>query len=266
MRSWVLKYVAVGGCSAILAVVGACSGSASVPSWNPGGDDGGGSSGSGGGSTSSGGAGSSGSNSSSGAASSNGGSGGGGNSSGSSGAGGSNSGSGGGSTSSSGSGGGSNSGSGSGGSSGGSTSSSGGGSGSSSGGSTDPLTAARQQCVQTINDYRATVNSAPLAENTAEESCVDGQAQADAKANTPHSAFGNCQEFAQDECPGWPGPPASIMGYMSQSCLDQMWAEGPPPQGQDNHWLNMENPQYTKVACGFYQDSQGSWWATQDFW
>ena len=262
MRSWVLKYVAVGGCSAILAVVGACSGSASVPSWNPGGDDGGGSSGSGGGSTSSGGAGSSGSNSSSGAASSNGGSGGGGNSSGSSGAGGSNSGS----TSSSGSGGGSNSGSGSGGSSGGSTSSSGGGSGSSSGGSTDPLTAARQQCVQTINDYRATVNSAPLAENTAEESCVDGQAQADAKANTPHSAFGNCQEFAQDECPGWPGPPASIMGYMSQSCLDQMWAEGPPPQGQDNHWLNMENPQYTKVACGFYQDSQGSWWATQDFW
>ena len=269
MRSWVLKYVAIGGCSAVLTVVGACSGSANVPTWNPGGDDGGSSSGSGGGSTSSGG----GSNSSGGAASSNGGSGGGGNSSsGSGGAGGSNSGSGGGSTSS-GSGGGSNSGSGGGSGSGsssgggsGSTSSSGGGSGSSSGGSTDPLTAARQQCVQTINDYRATVKSAPLAENTAEESCVDGQAKADAIANTPHSAFGNCQEFAQDECPGWPGPPASIMGYMSQSCLDQMWAEGPPPQGQDNHWLNMENPQYTKVACGFYQDSAGTWWATQDFW
>jgi hypothetical protein len=120
--------------------------------------------------------------------------------------------------------------------------------------------------VQTINNYRATVNSAPLTENTAEESCVDGQAQADAIADTPHSAFGHCQEFAQDECPGWPGPPASIMGYMSMSCLDAMWREGPPPQGQDNHWLNMENPQYTKVACGFYQDSQGTWWATQDFW
>jgi hypothetical protein len=112
--------------------------------------------------------------------------------------------------------------------------------------------------VQTINSYRATVG--------AEESCVDGQAKADAMSGTPHSAFGQCQEYAQDECPMWPGPPTSIMGYMTMSCLDQMWAEGPPPQGQDNHWLNMENPQYTQVACGFYQDSQGTWWATQNFW
>jgi hypothetical protein len=237
MGSWVLKCVAVGGCAAVLAIGGACSSSANVPNWPS--DDGGGSGGSGSGSggESSG----SGSGSGSGGASSNGGSGG--TSSGSSGGGGSNSGSG--STSSS----------------------SGGGSGSSSG-SSDPITAARQQCVKTINDYRATLNppSAPLAENTAEETCVDGQAQADATSGTPHSAFGNCQEYAQNECPGWPGPPAAIMGYMSMSCLDQMWAEGPPPQGQDNHWLNMENPQYTKVACGFYQDSQGTWWATQDFW
>jgi len=258
----------------ILAAAGACSGSANAPNWNPPGDDGGGS-GSGGGSTSSGSSGGAGSSgSSSGAASSNGGSGGG-NSSGSSGAGGSGStSSGSGGSTSSGSGGGSNSGSGGGsgssssgsGSGGGTSSSSGGGSGSSSGGSTDPLAAARQQCVQTINSYRATVSSAPLTENTAEESCVDGQAKADEMSMTPHSAFGQCQEFAQDECPGWPGPPASIMGYMTMSCLDQMWAEGPPPQGQDNHWLNMENPQYTKVACGFYQAPDGSWWATQDFW
>ena len=120
--------------------------------------------------------------------------------------------------------------------------------------------------MQTINSYRATVGSAALTENTAEESCVDGQAQADFTANMPHSAFGHCNEFAQDECPGWPGPPTAIMAFMMSSCLDQMWAEGPPPQGQDNHWLNMENPQYTQVACGFYQDPQGTWWATQDFW
>jgi hypothetical protein len=267
MRSFVLKYVAVGGCAAMLAVVGACGGSASVPTWNPTGDDGGGSSGSGGVSTSSGSSGVGSSGSSSGASSSNGGSGGG-NSSGSSGAGGSNSGSGGGSTSS-GSGSTSSSGSGSGSGSGGgsgSTSSSGGGSGSSSGGSTDPLAAARQACVDTINKYRATVNSAPLTENTPEESCVDGQAKADEMSMTAHSAFGMCQEFAQNECPGWPGPPTSIMAYMMSSCLDAMWAEGPPPQGQDNHWLNMENPQYTKVACGFFQAPDGSWWATQDFW
>jgi hypothetical protein len=110
------------------------------------------------------------------------------------------------------------------------------------------------------------VGSAPLTENSSQDSCIDGQAKADETAMTAHSAFGMCSEFAQNECPGWPGPPAAIMGYMSQSCLDQMWAEGPPPQGQDNHWLNMENPQYTKVACGFFQAPDGSWWATQDFW
>ncbi|HTQ47239.1 MAG TPA: CAP domain-containing protein [Polyangiaceae bacterium] len=143
-------------------------------------------------------------------------------------------------------------------------SSSGGGSGSggSSSGGSDPNAAARQQCVQIINMYRGTVNSAPLGENTGQESCVDSQATGDATSGTPHSAFGKCGESAQNECPMWPGPPSSIM----TNCLAQMWAEGPPPQGQDNHWLNMENPQYTQVACGFYQDTQGTWWATQDFW
>ncbi|HEX8792842.1 MAG TPA: CAP domain-containing protein [Polyangiaceae bacterium] len=257
MRSWVLKCVAVGGCAVVLAMSGACSTSATAP---PFGDDGG--SGDGSGSGSGGSSGTASSSGSSGGASSSGGSGGGTSSS----SGGSNSSSGGSNSSSgsnSGSGGGSNSGSGSSGS--GSTSSSGGSSGSSSGGG-DPLAAARQQCVQTINSYRATVGSAPLTENTSEESCVDGQAKADEMSMTPHSAFGMCQEFAQNECPGWPGPPTAIMAYMMMSCLDQMWAEGPPPQGQDNHWLNMENPQYTKVACGFFQAPDGSWWATQDFW
>ena len=141
-------------------------------------------------------------------------------------------------------------------------SSSGGGGGGSSSGGSDPLAEARQQCVQIINMYRGTVQSAPLGENTGQESCVDGEAQGDATSGTPHSAFGKCGESAQNECPMWPGPPSSIM----TNCLAQMWMEGPPPQGQDNHWLNMENPQYTQVACGFYQDSQGNWWATQDFW
>jgi hypothetical protein len=104
----------------------------------------------------------------------------------------------------------------------------------------------------------AALTQAPLAQ----EMCVDGQAQADYAANTPHSAFGECMEYAQDECPGWPGPPSSI----DTGCLAQMWAEGPPPAGTDNHWLNMSNAQYTTVACGFYQDPAGTWWATQDFW
>jgi hypothetical protein len=125
------------------------------------------------------------------------------------------------------------------------------------------LAAARAQCVQIINQDRATLSPAspPLTEDTAEEACVDGQAQADFTADTAHSAFGHCHESAQDECPGWPGPPSAIM----TKCLAQMWAEGPPAAGQDNHWLNMSNAKYTKVACGFYQTPSGSWWATQDF-
>jgi hypothetical protein len=129
----------------------------------------------------------------------------------------------------------------------------------------DPLSAARAQCVMLINMYRATLSppSPPLTEAPeSSETCVDGQAQADYTANTPHSAFTKCGEDAQDECPGWPGPPSAI----NTGCLAQMWAEGPPPPGQDNHWLNMENPQSTQVACGFYQDPDGTWWATQDFW
>ena len=119
------------------------------------------------------------------------------------------------------------------------------------------------QCVQIINQDRATLKVAALTQATlTQETCVDGQAQADYTANTPHSAFGKCMEYAQDECPGWPGPPSSI----DTGCLAQMWAEGPPPAGTDNHWLNMSNAQYTTVACGFYQDPAGSWWATQDFW
>jgi hypothetical protein len=127
----------------------------------------------------------------------------------------------------------------------------------------DALAAARAQCVQIINMDRATLSPASpaLVEDTAEEACVDGQAQADYQANTAHSAFGNCKESAQDECPNWPGPPSSIM----TKCLAQMWAEGPPAAGQDNHWLNMSNAKYKKVACGFYQTPAGKWWATQDF-
>jgi len=126
------------------------------------------------------------------------------------------------------------------------------------------VAAARQQCVKIINMYRATLSppSPPLSEDTADEPCVDTQAQADYTAMMPHSAFGKCYEGAQNECPGWPGPPSSIM----TNCLAQMWAEGPPPQGQVNHWYNMQNPQAARVACGFYQDPQGTWWATQDFW
>jgi uncharacterized protein YkwD len=45
-----------------------------------------------------------------------------------------------------------------------------------------------------------------------------------------------------------------------------MWAEGP---GADfnlhGHYINMSNPDFTKVACGFYETAQGDYWAVQNF-
>jgi hypothetical protein len=128
----------------------------------------------------------------------------------------------------------------------------------------DVLEAARQACVDKINADRATLNVAPLVRWTAEESCADGQAKSDSVSGTAHSAFGTCDEGAQDECPAWPSVD-SIAGGAS-SCLDQMWAEGP---GTDytmhGHYINMSNPQYTKVACGYYTTTRGKVWAAQDF-
>ena len=119
-----------------------------------------------------------------------------------------------------------------------------------------------QLCVDTINNYRASIGLPPYARWGANETCADGQAQADSKSGTPHSAFGTCGESAQNECPDWPGPPSTMI----TSCLAAMWAEGP---GSDfsthGHYVNMSSTQYTEVACGFYTLSDGHVWATQDF-
>ncbi len=115
----------------------------------------------------------------------------------------------------------------------------------------------QQQCVDIINNYRASVGRPPLARWTSAESCSDAEALSDGQSDTPHGAFGMCGEFAQNECPGWPGPESELI----VGCLDLMWDEGPG----GGHYDNMENPQYTEVACGFATMSDGSIWAVQNF-
>lgn len=125
----------------------------------------------------------------------------------------------------------------------------------------DPLEAARQLCVDTINMYRATLGLPPYQRWTDQETCSDAEAKSDGETNTPHGAFGMCGEFAQNECPGWPGPPEQSL----PGCLAQMWAEGP---GEDfnmhGHYINMSSEQYTRVACGF-AEVNGEWWMVQNF-
>ena len=119
----------------------------------------------------------------------------------------------------------------------------------------------RRRLVDTINQLRGTIGLAPYARWNA-ESCASRRAQADAASGTAHGAFGSCGESAQDECPGWPGPPETMIGQ----CLAQMWAEGP---GSDfsthGHYINMSSTSYTMAACGFFVLPDGSVWATQNF-
>jgi Cysteine-rich secretory protein family len=157
---------------------------------------------------------------------------------------------------------GSTSGAGTAGTAGGPTGSAGSSGGAGTSGASDPLNGARQACVDKINAFRATESKAPLARWTAEEACTDAAAKSDSQTGTAHGAFGTCMESAQDECPGWRSV-ASITE--SGGCLDKMWAEGPGTPYEDHgHYINMSNPKYTKVACGFYTTPDGKVWAVQN--
>lgn len=130
------------------------------------------------------------------------------------------------------------------------------------GGGGNPHEAAAKLCVDTINAYRNTL-SLPAYERWAEqEVCSNGEAESDSKSGEAHGAFGSCEESAQNECPGWPGPP----GDMIEDCLALMWAEGPGEDFQAHgHYINMSNPSYTQVSCGFFVTADGSVWAVQNF-
>jgi hypothetical protein len=135
------------------------------------------------------------------------------------------------------------------------------GNGSGSSGGSDPGTggdgSAEQACVDSINMYRQMLGAPAYTRWNAEESCADGEAKSDGSSGAAHGAFGMCMEFAQNECPGWPGP----AGTMITKCLGAMWMEGPG----GGHHDTMASKQFTQVACGFYTKADGSVWAVQNF-
>ena len=132
------------------------------------------------------------------------------------------------------------------------------------GSSSDPYTQARELCFAKTNAFRSQVGAPPLVPaEPGRQTCTDGEAASDAASGTAHGAFGSCGEFAQNECPGWPGPPDSMV----ESCLTMMFNEGP---GGDytahGHYINMTNTGYSQVSCGFHELPDGSVWMAQDFW
>jgi hypothetical protein len=130
------------------------------------------------------------------------------------------------------------------------------------GASTDAFAAVRAQCVDKINSYRATLGLPAYAAWPEQGTCSDGEATSDAQTGSAHGAFGKCTEMAQNECPGWPGPPETMI----DKCLEMMWAEGPGTDFTSHgHYLNMSSTKYSKVACGFFQTADGKWWSVQNF-
>ena len=144
----------------------------------------------------------------------------------------------------------------------------------------DMYAAERQACVDHINMYRATLMLAPLKRATPEqEKCSDDGAKQDADNNAPHSSARNCRPLSgQNTCPGYPVRGSGTITSTLKGCLDQMWAEGSPPQGvqaciqdstgcfQDHgHWINMSMESYGTVACGFYKMKNGAYWMNQNF-
>jgi hypothetical protein len=124
----------------------------------------------------------------------------------------------------------------------------------------DPYAEYRQQCVDRINEYRATEGLPPYERWKSGERCADSEARSDSQTGEPHGAFGRCDESAQNECPGWPSVESTLT-----SCLQMMWDEGPgEPWIDHGHYYNMSSTDFNEVACGWHEGSDGVW-AVQNF-
>jgi hypothetical protein len=132
----------------------------------------------------------------------------------------------------------------------------------------DPLEGsgdAYADCVTRINQLRWECQCLPPLQRWNEaEGCADQHSQYDS-ARSAHSGFRNeiCSPsgWAQNECPGWSSTEHVITG-----CLQSMWDEGPgEPYSEHGHYINMTNPSYSMVACGFYETPDGRFWSVQNF-
>jgi len=161
----------------------------------------------------------------------------------------------------------------------------------------EELATLRQVCVDEINMYRATLSLPPMDRATPEqELCSDQGAKKDGDSGNAHSSAGRGNPCAtgggfnpfpgfgsQNTCPGYPvgGFGAATIAEALQGCLEQMWAEGEPPGGEEaciqayfdgdtecflahGHYINMKGDS-EGISCGFYKMENGRYWMNQDF-
>lgn len=120
-------------------------------------------------------------------------------------------------------------------------------------------------CVARINQLRWDCQCLPpLRRWKGGEPCANKHAKYDSKRGI-HAGFNSdiCKPkgMAQNECPGWPSK-----GGVIEGCLQAMWDEGPGKRfSKHGHYLNMSNPSYERVACGFAKSADGKAWSVQNF-
>ena len=120
-------------------------------------------------------------------------------------------------------------------------------------------------CVDRINQLRWECQCLPPLERWTEgEDCAAQHAEYDS-TRSAHAGFSGkiCSPggWAQNECPGWRSIDQVVTG-----CLQAMWDEGPgEPYSAHGHYINMTNPSYSMVACGFHETPDGRFWAVQNF-
>ena len=145
------------------------------------------------------------------------------------------------------------------------------------------LMALRGVCADTINMYRAMLSLPPLQRAlAADEACSDIGAKIDADSSQTQSSKGMCAGFSgQTSCPGWSvggGSGNATLDDALAHCIDAMWAKGPPSTTREQcvadatgcyaqyaYYLELTDPNYHVVSCGFYKMPNGKWWINQDF-
>ncbi len=120
-------------------------------------------------------------------------------------------------------------------------------------------------CVTRINQLRWECECLPPLRRWNEaEGCADQDAEYDSTRNAHAGFIDNIcspRGSAQNECPGWRSTEHVITG-----CLQAMWDEGPgEPFSEHGHYINMTNPSYSMVACGFHETADGGFWSVQNF-
>jgi uncharacterized protein YkwD len=140
------------------------------------------------------------------------------------------------------------------------------------------LAALREHTLARLNEYRASVNSAPLVlDDRLNDFAQEGSEQL-ARDHVPHMHFNEAvlagtlftsdgfEDTAgenQGDPFGW--PPAASVEEQIDEILEAMFEEGPGIGPLHGHYRNMVNPEFRRVGVGLHLDDAGRLYFTNDF-